>query len=142
MPIRPEFRQFYGRVWREEIRPRILKRARNKCEQCGVPNNTEVLRVRGCWLDQKVSWKFRVLERWRGADGKRLKEEPEGPQRRVRIVLGVAHINHTPGQDDDDNLRAWCQWCHLHHDAVHHRETRATRKDATRPLLAQLSEAS
>lgn len=41
----------------------------------------------------------------------------------------------------DANLRALCQWCHLHHDAglhiEHARATRQTRKDAARPLLRE-----
>lgn len=42
VPIRPEFRHFYGREWREEIRPRILARAGNKCERCGAANKAIV----------------------------------------------------------------------------------------------------
>jgi hypothetical protein len=40
MPIRPEFRKFYGKKWREEIRPKIQARAGDRCEQCGAENGT------------------------------------------------------------------------------------------------------
>ena len=42
-----------------------------------------------------------------------------------RVVLTVAHLDHTPENCDDDNLRAMCQGCHLHYDREHHAETRA-----------------
>ncbi len=38
-------------------------------------------------------------------------------------VLTVAHLDHTPENVDDSNLRAMCQGCHLHYDRDHHRET-------------------
>jgi hypothetical protein len=61
---------------------------------------------------------------------------PKGPRRTIRCVLTVAHLNHTSGDDRDENLKALCQWCHLHYDLQHHHETRAARKDAARPLIA------
>lgn len=50
-------------------------------------------------------------------------------------MLAVAHLNHVAGDDRDENLKALCQWCHLHWDQIHHKETRSSRKDAARPLL-------
>jgi hypothetical protein len=47
-----------------------------------------------------------------------------------RVVLTVAHLDHTPENCDDDNLRAMCQGCHLHYDRDHHAETRAATKAA------------
>jgi hypothetical protein len=138
MPIAREFRQFYGREWREVTRPRILKRAGNKCERCRVPNHAEVIRIGGCWLEQRVSWKDGRIQTWRGPDGRPLLDKPRGPTRRVRIVITIAHLNHTPGDDVDENLKAMCQWCHLNHDKQHHKESRSTRKDAQRPLLKEL----
>ncbi len=41
------------------------------------------------------------------------------------VVLTVAHLDHTPENCDDSNLRALCQRCHNHYDADHRRETRA-----------------
>lgn len=138
MPIRAELREFYGREWREIVRPRILRRAGNCCEQCLAPNLTEATRVRGCWLEQRVSWKDGVTTCWRAHDGSILLERPPGRTRRVRIVLTIAHLNHVAGDDRDDNLKALCQWCHLNYDKHHHAETRATRKDRERPLLKEL----
>jgi hypothetical protein len=133
VPIRPDLRHFYGREWRTVTRPRILKRAQDYCEQCGVPNHAIVNRFHGMW--QASSW-------WWTAQGVPM---PAGTpffmkgQRVVRIVLTIAHLDHTPGHDDDANLKALCQWCHLNFDQKLHtknaRETRLTKKDAARPLL-------
>jgi hypothetical protein len=57
--------------------------------------------------------------------------------REVYIVLTISHLDHTPGHDDDENLRARCQWCHLTYDERFHRQTRCIRKDARRPLLQE-----
>jgi hypothetical protein len=40
----------------------------------------------------------------------------------VRIVLTVAHLDHTPENCDPSNLRAWCQRCHNRYDAAHRRD--------------------
>lgn len=136
MPIRAELRHHYGREWRTVTRPRILARAGDKCEQCGVPNHTEVLRVGGWWLEPLRS--ERVEQRWRDERGARHQNAiaaPHGPARVIRVILTVAHLNHVAGDDRDENLKALCQWCHLNYDLGHHHETRAARKDAARPLL-------
>lgn len=41
----------------------------------------------------------------------------------TRIVLTIAHLDHTPENCDPANLRALCQRCHLAYDAQHHAET-------------------
>ena len=41
----------------------------------------------------------------------------------IMIVLTIAHLDHTPENCDDDNLRAWCQRHHLGYDALHHKQT-------------------
>lgn len=148
MPIKPELRKkFYGREWRTITRPRILTRAGNCCEQCKKPNREVV---------ETVSWNsigapmmlWRTLRAtWWGWSNGRFSEVRatdrffEGAAwrrdiRKVRVVLTIAHLNHTPGDDRDDNLKALCQWCHLNYDKLHHKQTRSARKDRTRPLLA------
>lgn len=51
-----------------------------------------------------------------------------------RVVLTVAHLDHTPENCDLANLRAMCQGCHLHYDLEHHAATRA--ENARRELEA------
>ena len=46
-----------------------------------------------------------------------------------RVVLTVAHMDHTPEHCEPQNLKAMCQRCHLTYDAEHHARTAyATRK--------------
>ena len=52
------------------------------------------------------------------------------PETRSKVVLTIAHLDHTPEHCEDDNLKAWCQRCHLTYDAKHHAiNAAATRKE-------------
>lgn len=44
--------------------------------------------------------------------------------REARVVLTIAHLDHTPENCVPDNLRALCQKCHNQYDAAHRAETR------------------
>jgi 5-methylcytosine-specific restriction endonuclease McrA len=129
MPIRPSERQRYPKDWKS-IRQRILERAGHRCEFCGVENGAIGRRKRDGSFER-----FQGMEVEAAAlEGIRL----------TRIVLTIAHLDHTPEHNTDDNLRALCQRCHLAHDAAEHlrnaRDTRRRRRDAARPLLACLED--
>ncbi len=47
-----------------------------------------------------------------------------------RVVLTVAHLDHTPQNCAPDNLRAWCQRCHNTYDQPHRAANRANREVA------------
>lgn len=47
----------------------------------------------------------------------------------ARIVLTIAHLDHTPENCDPSNLRALCQRCHNQYDAEHRKETRSKRNE-------------
>lgn len=51
------------------------------------------------------------------------KQDKKHIEEQVRI-LTIAHLNHTPEDCSDDNLRALCQKCHNQYDAQHLKETR------------------
>lgn len=40
-----------------------------------------------------------------------------------KVVLTVAHLDHTPENCEPANLKAMCQRCHLTYDAEHHAQT-------------------
>jgi hypothetical protein len=89
----------------KQIRERILVRARNQCE--GSPAYP------GC----------------------RAKNGDAHPVTMSIVVLTIAHLDHVPEHCDDDNLRAWCQRCHLTYDAKHHAQNAyATRRKNKRTL--------
>jgi hypothetical protein len=103
MPIRPENRRRYPPNWRE-ISDRIrFQRAGRRCECAG--------------------------ECRRGHTGRcdAMHGQPN-PATKALVILTVAHLDHTPENCADANLKAMCQACHLSYDADHHAETaRATR---------------
>lgn len=41
-----------------------------------------------------------------------------------RVILTIAHLDHTPENCDPENLRALCQKCHNNYDKEHRAETR------------------
>ncbi len=94
MPIRPENRHRYPQLWTSVVVPRIRARSGNVCE--GSPDYPDCRAVNG---------------------------QPH-PVTGATVVLTVAHLDHTPENCDDDNLRRWCQRCHLHYDLEHHLQTR------------------
>lgn len=123
-PIRPENLARYPAEW-PEIRARIRDRAKNRCELCAVKNFSIGGRdSRGNFHplfqrheDAAAAHKLLGTRAWCGSDG------PELLLHIFRIVCTVAHLDHTPENCSDDNLRFWCQRCHLHYDRVHHSET-------------------
>jgi hypothetical protein len=144
MPIRPEFRHFYRSPEWRAARKRVLARAKNRCEQCGKRDRRRV------WVFRAITGRSQYWSSVKG-DGQRwhccvrngleirafrLRREQWGLARQIRVILAVVHLNHRPGDDRDENLKALCQWCHLNYDKMQHRETRCNRKDRMRPLLA------
>ena len=123
MPIRPENRHRYPRDWREISRRIRFERAAGRCEctgECGRPRGH---------LD---------------GDG-RCRNRNGGAAYRTgtRVVLTVAHLNHTPEDCREINLRAMCQGCHLHYDTEHHTRTRnRTRAAALAATMHPLFEVS
>lgn len=46
-----------------------------------------------------------------------------------KVVLTIAHLDHTPENCNPENLRALCQKCHNTYDAEHRKETRLRTKN-------------
>jgi hypothetical protein len=151
MPIRPDLRHHYRTPEWRAARSRIMARAKNCCEQCGKPNRAAVETLTGRSIvtgDPTMLWRHAMLWRpvgdgWRNDFGgpepfgfEWLRASGRGVRRArtIRVVLTVAHLNHVAGDDRNENLKVLCQWCHLHYDAGQHKQTRATRKDAARPM--------
>jgi 5-methylcytosine-specific restriction endonuclease McrA len=122
VPIRESERKRYPprAEWRK-IRAAILERTEHKCETCGAPNGALIIR------DIDDPFVYETHAACGGCAG----GDPDC-LRAVRIVLTIAHLDHTPENNDPNNLRALCQRCHLRYDAMHHaanaRETRRSRK--------------
>lgn len=112
MPIRPENRARYPADWKQISHRIRFVRADSRCEclgECG--RGTHAGRCQN----------YHGLPAY--GTGK-------------TVVLTVAHLNHTPEDCRDDNLRAMCQGCHLHYDREHHAQTAQQTKTAA--LEAQM----
>lgn len=102
MPIKPENRNRYPKDWKAIV-AKVRARSGGRCECAGE-----------CGLHRTTPGPRRCIEtngskaRW--ANGK--------------VVLTVAHLNHTPEDCDLANLKDMCQRCHLRYDRKHHAGTR------------------
>ncbi|MER6235917.1 hypothetical protein ABT185_07555 [Streptomyces clavifer] len=115
MPIRPENRGRYPADWPAISRRIRFDRAAGRCEclgECG-----------------------RGTHEGRCPNVHGGKAYGTGSQ----VVLTTAHLDHTPENCADTNLRAMCQGCHLHYDADHHRQTAAATRRAAREAAGQTS---
>ena len=152
MPIRPENKARYPKNW-PHIREAKLQIAGNRCQWpgCGAINHSV-----GYWRETDKSYKWGPLQgnaqcdlagqglAWPSllpltySEARAFAADLDGGdmcegQKATVIVLTIAHLDHTPENCADDNLRAWCQRHHLAYDAEHHKATAyATRRAARR----------
>ena len=105
----------YPKNWHSEIRPEVLKRAKDCCEFCGAPNHQLIYRPE----KGKAAWKL----------------APEGHEsdamaldgvKFVKVILTIAHLDHDKLNHNVelDRLAALCQRCHLKYDIKNHIQNR------------------
>jgi hypothetical protein len=104
MPIKPENAAKYpgGSIKSPEwlaIREQVRLRAHDLCEECGVVN--------GAYGYRDETGAFHMVDQSAGDLNKGLF---------LRIVCTVAHVDNALVDHSLDNLRFWCQRCHLNHD--------------------------
>lgn len=92
-----------------EIRAAVLRRANNRCEGSPLYPNCRARNY-----------------------------EPH-PETRSVVILTIAHMDHTPENNDFTNLRALCQRCHLAHDLKLHNINRARAALAAKEKAGQLN---
>lgn len=135
MPIRPENKSRYPDDWKTISRA-VREDAGQKCEACGAPNG-EMIR-RGVSAEGAPIWRpvthTAYEDGYCAVTGQEVPDTGEDTcdwRDPVRVVLTVAHLDHTPENCNRDNLRAWCQRCHNAYDAPMRRAGIAARaKDA------------
>lgn len=59
----------------------------------------------------------------------------EHPETGSHVVLTIGHLDQTPEHCEMDNLRAWCQRCHLNYDAKQHARSSCETRRANRRTL-------
>ncbi|MFJ7441305.1 hypothetical protein ACIQW5_27085 [Methylorubrum thiocyanatum] len=123
MPIRREHRFFYPIDWPQLSAVIRFGRAKGRCEACQRPHGRTVFCLGdGRWWDEEAaSWRD-------GAGGLVCIEvgngDVLGEVRTTRVVLATGHRNHDTADNSPANLAAWCQRCHILHDAPEHRRRR------------------
>lgn len=106
----------YPPDWKE-IRDRILLRAKNKCEFCGLKNRTRVYKSNREYVYDGDQLHYNSLISMGYSIQKALRE-----LNLTEIVLTIAHLDHDKLNHDvkDDRLAALCQKCHLQYDLPRH----------------------
>ena len=122
--------QNYSPLWKSEIRPRILQRANNKCEFCGVENHSVILRGKYNWMDVYQTYDGKIFN---AENSQYITSDYVGEvatnenTMAIKVVLTVAHLDHDTTHNTDDNLKALCQRCHNRYDMkqrVHNRNNK------------------
>ena len=119
----------YPLDWFTRIRPAILERAGNCCEECSVPNysivtNPEREIFRFCASHQEARNALKYCHPDDLSTGL------------IIIVLNIAHLDHFPMNCSSENLKALCQKCHNGYDAKHRAKTRREKHAATLESIA------
>lgn len=125
MPIKEENLARYPKNW-PQIVARIRQRAGNKCEQCGVANGALGGRTRTGEFMRAHAMEERMLKLVWPKPGDYWWCGPTKNRqwlRIIRIVCTTMHLDHTPENVSDANLKYACQKCHLAYDAEHHAQT-------------------
>lgn len=120
MPIRPENKARYPKDWPAISRRIRFERAKGRCEQCGAPHGQTIARGAGVYADTYMLDSGDVFCATTGEARGRARGSEYDAARYVVVVLTVAHLDHTPENCADDNLKALCQRCHIAYDAAHH----------------------
>lgn len=134
MPIKPENRARYPKNW-PEIRTSILERAGNRCEFCRAENGTIIVRGVGRHENTYHTIDERIFCAKTGQELTGIclsAADYENTNKGVTIVLTVAHLDHTPENNDPKNLRALCQKCHNDYDRPHRQRNAAITRQKRR----------
>ena len=123
MKCMPFKKELYAKDWKQ-ISLRIRERAGQQCEWCGVANGAIGARDKyGDWHEEDA------IHHMNSDCGRELFGEfPD----MIRIVLTVAHMDHNTANNEDGNLKALCQKCHLSYDAKHHARNAAKTRERKR----------
>lgn len=126
----------YDPDWKS-IRGRILDRACNRCEQCGLHNYAVGYRdKKGRFIPNSGTFSCDASGRGKRSNGKPLSyseakafadqynESNEYKNKYIVIVLTIAHLDHDIKNNADNNLKALCQRCHLRYDRDQHKRSR------------------
>lgn len=101
----------YPPNWFTELRPAVLKRAGDCCEECQAPNYALIYRLKKGFSDWALC-----------PDGHEADAMALDGIKFTKIILTIAHLDHDKLNHDVklDRLKALCQRCHLKYDLNRH----------------------
>ena len=133
MPIRDENKARYPKDW-PQISKAIRERAGQRCEKCAAPNGALILREFNEYGHVYITQEDRMFAADNGSLLGRAYFAARDYTKAVKVILTVAHLDHQPENCDPENLRAWCQRCHLAYDAPMRRAGIKSRAKANRAI--------
>lgn len=106
----------YPPNWLKEIRPRIMARANDKCECCGLEHKQVVYAIK---LKINDSGNYKLKTIWFRVKEDAEREDLLNNLKEVKVILTIAHLDHDEENHEvkDERLKAMCQICHLRYDA-------------------------
>ncbi len=117
----------YPPNWKTEVRPSILERANNCCEECGVKNKAVGYRDKdGKFYDSETI--LNLLEESGYDIFCNELSHIAGDTKPIKIVLTISHTDHDTTNNNYSNLKALCQLHHLRHDIGHHKQSRKKKR--------------
>jgi 5-methylcytosine-specific restriction endonuclease McrA len=127
----------YPKNWKEISRA-VVGRALSRCELCGAPNHTEVLRPELYNEFYALKWYMQEYDKDCYVDHKfhaPVIDPYSVNMKKSKVILTVHHIDFDKTNNTRENLIALCQKCHLRLDLGHHmknaKKTRAKKKTAS-----------
>ena len=128
----------YPKNWKTEIHKAVMERAKNRCENCNVPNYAVGYRVDGIFIPTCGN----LYHDSAGRGELSYKEARElvrhcnnfCDDKLIVIVLTKAHLDHNIKNNDLSNLKALCQKCHLDYDKNFHVENRRKTQNSKQGL--------
>lgn len=125
MPIKKELRPLYPSNWKDIV-VRIRQRCGDCCEFCGLSH--------GAWGHRDSAGKFVCAIELPLQFIDAIHDLKTG-EKLFKVQLTVAHLDHDPTNNSDENLRALCCQCHNRHDGQHRARSRSRTRDAKRGQL-------
>lgn len=134
MPISAENKARYPKDWPQISRRIRFDRAKGRCEQCGAPHGHLIARGDGADAGTYMLANGDVFCATTGEARGNARASEYDTARCVVVILTVAHLDHTPENCADDNLKALCQRCHIAYDAEHHAANAAATRRGRRAV--------
>jgi len=129
----------YPKNWKTEIRPRILRRAGQRCERCRVKNYDTGYRGK----DGKFYSSSLIMAALEYKNYDYFEHELSHidlDKKPLKIVLTLAHLDHGLHDHSDENLQALCQRCHFLLDREQHMRNSRKTRNAKKGLVDMFEE--